>query len=187
MIRSTTNIETIVVNKKDYCFRCGGKLFKRYRLFGDFYRCENIPTRDCRYIRYYKKEEKSVKKRVFISFDYDHDSDIKGSLVGQANLDDSPFEIIDMSIKETIDSNWKVYARKRIKSCDCVIVLCGKSTASAKGVAAELTITQEESIPYFLLWGRNGEMVQKPTSAKKEDKVYKWTWDNIKLLLEGRR
>ena len=94
-----------------------------------------------------------MKKRVFISFDYDHDSDIKGSLVGQAKLDDSPFEIVDMSIKEAIDSNWKMYARKRIRSCDCVIVLCGEYTATAKGVAAELTIAQEESIPYFLLCG----------------------------------
>ena len=48
-----------------------------------------------------------MKKRVFISFDYDHDSDIKGSLVGQAKLPDSPFEIVDMSIKEAIASNWK--------------------------------------------------------------------------------
>ena len=128
-----------------------------------------------------------TKKRVFISFDYDHDLDIKGSLVGQAKNPDSPFEIVDMSIKEVIASNWKENARRRIKGCDCVIVLCGKYTESAKGVAAELTITQEEGIPYFLLCGRPNDTVQKPSSAKKEDKVYKWTWDNLKLLLEGRR
>ena len=127
------------------------------------------------------------KKRVFISFDYDNDSDIKGSLVGQAKNPDSPFEIVDMSIKEAIASNWKENARKRIKSCDCVIVLCGKYTNNAKGVAAELTITQEEGIPYFLLCGRSNDIVQKPSSAKKEDKVYNWTWDNLKLLLEGKR
>ncbi|MCH4236276.1 MAG: TIR domain-containing protein, partial [Bacilli bacterium] len=69
-----------------------------------------------------------MKKRVFISFDYDHDSDIKGSLVGQAKLDDSPFDIVDLSIKEAIDARWKENARRRIKSCDCVIVLCGKYT-----------------------------------------------------------
>ena len=127
------------------------------------------------------------KKRVFISFDYDNDSDIKGSLVGQAKNPDSPFEIVDMSIKEAISSNWKDNARRRIKECDCVIVLCGKHTASAKGVSAELTITQEEKIPYFLLWGRPNDAVQKPTTAKREDKVYKWTWDNLKSLLNGAR
>lgn len=128
-----------------------------------------------------------MKKRVFISFDYEHDSDIKGSLVGQAKLPDSPFEIVDMSIKEAIASNWKDNARKRIKSCDCVIVLCGLYTASARGVAAELTITQEENIPYFLLCGRTNRQVQKPSSAKREDNIYKWTWENIKALLNGNR
>ena len=127
------------------------------------------------------------KQKVFISFDYDHDSDIKGSLVAQARNDDSPFEIIDMSIKEAIDSNWKYYARRRIKSCDCVIVLCGEYTASAKGVTAELTIAQEEGVPYFLLCGRNDKFIQKPIGARASDKVYNWTWDNLKLLLAGYR
>ncbi len=45
-----------------------------------------------------------AKTRTFISFDYDHDSDLKLLLVGQAKNSDSPFEITDMSIKETIDS-----------------------------------------------------------------------------------
>ena len=127
------------------------------------------------------------KKRVFISFDYDHDLDIKGSLVGQAKLPDSPFEIVDMSIKEAIDSNWKEHARRRIKGCDCVIVLCGKYTDSAKGVTAELTIAQEEEVPYFLLCGRSDGNVSRPLGAKNSDKIYKWTWDNLKALLNGAR
>lgn len=128
-----------------------------------------------------------MKKRVFISFDYDHDSDIKGSLVAQARNDDSPFEIVDMSIKEAIDQNWKSYARKRIKGCDCVIVLCGFYTDSAKGVTAELSIAQEEGVPYFLLQGRNSYHITKPVGTKATDKIYIWTWDNLKLLLNGDR
>ena len=127
------------------------------------------------------------KKKVFISFDYDHDSDIKGALVAQANNDDSPFEIYDMSIKEAIDSNWKEYARKRIKSCDCVIFLCGYYTDTAKGVSAEMSITREEKVSYFLLAGRNGNNIKKPSNSLSSDKVYKWTWENLKLLLEGHR
>lgn len=127
------------------------------------------------------------KKKVFISFDYDHDLDIKGALVAQAKNDDSPFEIYDMSIKEAIDSNWKEYARKRIKSCDCVIFLCGYYTDTAKGVTAEMSITREEKVPYFLLGGRNGNNIKKPSNSLTGDKVYKWTWENLKLLLEGHR
>ena len=45
------------------------------------------------------------KKRVFISFDYDHDLDLKNLLVGQAKNEDSPFEIADFSIKEAISED----------------------------------------------------------------------------------
>lgn len=127
------------------------------------------------------------KKKVFISFDYDHDSDIKGALVAQAKNDDSPFEIFDMSIKEAIDSNWKEFARKRIKSCDCVIFLCGYYTDTAKGVTAEMSITREEKVPYFLLAGRNETNIKKPSISLSSDKIYEWTWKNLKLLLEGKR
>lgn len=127
------------------------------------------------------------KKRSFISFDYDHDFDLKNLLVGQAKNPDSPFEIMDMSIKETIAKEWKANARRRIKGCDVVIVICGKQTNTATGVSAELRIAQEESIPYFLLWGRSGDTCVKPTAAKDSDKIYKWTWDNLKSLIGGAR
>lgn len=45
------------------------------------------------------------KIKAFISFDYDHDLKLKNALVAQLKLDDSPFEINDVSIKQAIDSN----------------------------------------------------------------------------------
>lgn len=128
-----------------------------------------------------------MKTRVFISFDYDHDIDLKNLLVGQARHPDSPFEITDMSIKEAISKNWKENARRRIKSCDVVAVICGEYTNSASGVSAELKIAQDEGIPYFLLWGRTNEVCIKPVSAKSTDKMYRWTWDNLKSLIGGAR
>jgi hypothetical protein len=130
---------------------------------------------------------KMAKKRTFISFDYDHDNDLKNLLIGQAKNSDSPFEIMDMSIKETIDSNWKAKARSRIKGCDVVVVICGMYTNKATGVSAELKIAEEERIPYFLLYGRSTEKCVKPIGAKSIDKMYKWTWDNLKALIGGSR
>lgn len=127
------------------------------------------------------------KKRTFISFDYDHDSDLKNLLVGQARNTDSPFEITDMSIKETIDFDWKAKARTRIKGCDVVVVICGKSTNTATGVSAELKIAQEENVPYFLLYGRSEEQCVKPIGTKNTDKMYRWTWENLKTLIGGKR
>lgn len=127
------------------------------------------------------------KKRTFISFDYDHDLDLKNLLVGQDRNTDSPFEITDMSIKETIARDWKANARRRIKGCDVVVVICGKNTDSATGVSAELKIAQEEGVPYFLLYGRANDNCVKPVAAKNSDKMYRWTWDNLKLLIGGAR
>ena len=128
-----------------------------------------------------------MKTKAFISFDYDHDEELKVALIGQSKNPDSPFSINDMSIKEAIDSNWKAYARKRIRQCDVVIVICGRYTNTARGVSAELTIAQEEGIPYFLLCGRADGNVVKPQGAYFFDKVYPWTWNNLKALISGRR
>ena len=127
-----------------------------------------------------------MKTKTFISFDYDHDSDLKVLLIGQAKNVDSPFEIVDMSIKEAIPTDWKSSARRRIRNCDVVVVICGEYMKSATGVSAEIRIAQEEGIPYFLLEGRSTGGT-KPLAARDSDKIYKWTWDNLKLLIGGCR
>lgn len=131
--------------------------------------------------------EKAKKKRVFISFDYDHDAILKTFLVGQAKHEDSPFELADWSIKEAITEEWKKKARTRIKGVDLVAVICGEHTDTATGVSAEVKIAQEESVPYFLLNGYSDKTCVKPTAAKTTDKIYSWTWDNLKTLIGGGR
>jgi hypothetical protein len=128
----------------------------------------------------------NVATRIFISFDYDNDSDLKTLLVGQAKNPDSPFEIADWSIKDP-SADWKVKARERIKRSDQVVVICGLKTDTATGVAVELGIAQEETKPYFLLWGRVQGTCKKPTTAKDSDKIYKWTWEGLKVLVGGAR
>ena len=124
--------------------------------------------------------------RVFVSFDYDHDSDLKLLLVGQAKNPGSPFVIADWSVKEA-SPDWKAKARRRIRAVDQVIVMCGEYTDTATGVSVEVTIAQEEKIPYFLLWGREDKTCYKPKGAKSTDKIYKWTWPNLKELIGGAR
>lgn len=130
---------------------------------------------------------KTMAKRVFISFDYDHDSDLKIMLAGQAKHTDTPFNIADASVKEELSGDWKKKVRERIKKVDLVAVICGEFTHTAAGVSTEVTIAQEESISYFLLWGRPDKTVRKPMAAKSTDKIYNWTWDNLKSLIGGGR
>lgn len=129
----------------------------------------------------------SMKKRVFISFDYDHDEDVKMLLAGQAKLPDSPFDFTDASVKEHLTGDWKDKVRRRMDNIDVVIVLCGEHTHTASGVAAELTIAQERGKSYFLLAAYHNKTPTKPTSARSTDKVYNWTWENLKTLIAGGR
>ena len=126
-------------------------------------------------------------KRAFISFDFDHDGELRDALVGQARNPGSPFSIADWSVHEPFDNNWRQRVRERIRRTDLTIVICGEHTHTARGVAAELTITQEEGKPYFLLWGRPRGTCTKPAMARSSDKIYKWTWENLQQLISGAR
>jgi hypothetical protein len=127
------------------------------------------------------------KKRVFISFDYDNDADIKTMLVGQAKLEDSPFDFTDASVKEHMTGDWKEKVKRRLQNCDQVIILCGTHTNTATGVNAELKIAQELKMPYFHLEGRSSKTCYKPAAALSTDKMYDWTWPNLKALIGGAR
>jgi hypothetical protein len=126
-------------------------------------------------------------QRVFTSFDFDHDEDLRNLLVGQSRNEDTPFEMADWSLKEAFKGDWKEKVRERIRRTDQVIVLCGEHTDTATGVSAELTIASEEKKPYFLLRGRKDKKCTWPTAALSSDKMYDWTWDNLKKLIGGAR
>lgn len=124
--------------------------------------------------------------RVFVSFDYDHDEQLKNAFLGQSRLPDSPFVIADWSIK-VASPGWMSEARRRIRASDTVAALCGEHTHTAAGVATELAIAQEEGIRYFLLKGYEQKRCTKPSTAHANDKLYEWTWPNLKILVGGGR
>ncbi len=128
-----------------------------------------------------------AKKRVFISFDYDNDEGAKVMLAGQAKHEDSPFDFKDASVKDHLTGDWKEKVRRRMDNVDVVVVLCGESTHTAKGVAAELEIAQERKKEYFLLRAYSDKTCTRPTTALANDKMYGWTWDNLKALVGGSR
>lgn len=126
-------------------------------------------------------------KSAFISFDFDHDEDLRGNLVAQAKNPESPFSITDWSVQETITENWRKNVRDLISRTDLTIVICGEHTHDAAGVAAEVAIAREEGKPYFLLKDRRNKTCTKPKNALKDDKIHKWKWKNLKLLIDGER
>ncbi len=122
-------------------------------------------------------------KRAFISFDFHNDLDLRDNLVGQAENPDSPFAIEDESLREPYTSVWRQRVRAIIRRCDIVIVICGRHTDTASGVAAEVFFAREEGTPYFLLKGRPDHTCTKPRQARREDEIHVWSWDNLQRLI----
>ena len=121
------------------------------------------------------------KKRVFVSFDFDNDKVLKDFVIGQARLPDSPFEVIDHSLKETApEKQWEEKAWRAIKMSDIALVMVGPYTYRASGVLKEVRIAREEGIPIFQVIGyREGDYTPVPNAGR----LYRWNWENLKKLL----
>ena len=111
-------------------------------------------------------------KGVFISFDYDHDNDLRGNLVAQAGNPEAPFSITDWSARHRIDENWRREVRDRIRKADLTFVICGEYTHDAPGVEAEITIAREERKPYF-----NGTTKARPRPARSRTRGKGREWE----------
>lgn len=127
------------------------------------------------------------RKKVFVSFDFDNDQTLKTFLIGQSKHPDTPFDILDSSVKAHLTGDWEAKVRTKIRECDIVCVLCGQYTHTAKGVATELQIAKDVGAEYFLLAGYKDAVNRKPITATDKDKLYNWTWENLKTLIHGGR
>ncbi|MDP2601627.1 MAG: TIR domain-containing protein [Deltaproteobacteria bacterium] len=120
-------------------------------------------------------------KRVFVSFDFDNDKVLKEFIIGQSRLADSPFEVIDTSLKEAAPmKTWEDKARLAIKRSDIVVVMVGPKTHSAPGVLKEVAMAREAEIPIVQVIGyKDGNYTAVPNAGR----LYAWDWPNLKKLL----
>ena len=89
-------------------------------------------------------------RRAFVSFDFDHDLDAKTLFVDQARNSRTPSSIVDFSARAPMPKReWVEMVRQRIASCDVVIVLVGRTMASARGVHREIDLAREVERPVF--------------------------------------
>lgn len=121
-------------------------------------------------------------KRVFIAFAVE-DKVFRDFLVGQAKHDKTPFEFINMSVKEPWDANWKSNCRARVKGCDGVVALISKNTANADGELWEIRCAYDENVPTMLMWV-NDERPRLPALLSSK-RVNVWTWANLETFIDG--
>ena len=113
------------------------------------------------------------KKVVFVAFAIEDES-IRNMIKGQSLNTKSPFEYIDMSVKEAYDEEWKKRVRTRILRSDGVLVIVSKNSLTSSGQKWEIQCAKDEGKKVRGIW------------AYKDDRTnltgvntMVWTWDNI--------
>ena len=129
------------------------------------------------YVR--EKKDMADKKTVFIAFAKE-DEKMRDLLKGQSLNTNSPFEYIDMSVKEPYSEEWKKKVRTRIKRSDGVIALISKNTKTASGQKWEIQCAKEEKVRVRGIWAYSEDDTD-------IEGVYtvKWTWDNIRNFIDS--
>ncbi len=119
------------------------------------------------------------KKTIFVAFAIE-DERIRDMIKGQSLNTASPFEYIDMSVREAYDSEWKKRVRTRILRSHGVLAIVSKNSLSSTGQAWEIGCAKEERVPLRGVW------------AYKEDRTnlvgvntMVWTWDNLSNWIDG--
>lgn len=103
----------------------------------------------------------SKNKVVFVAFAIE-DERQRDLLKGQSLHARSPFEYIDMSVKEPYRNDWKEHVRTRIRRSDGVIALISKNSLDSCGQNWEIECAREERKPLCGLWAYSGDRTDVP-------------------------
>lgn len=119
------------------------------------------------------------KKVVFIAFAIE-DEKQRDLLKGQSLNTKSPFEYIDMSVKQPYDKEWKERVRTRIKRSDGIIALVSKNSLTSSGQKWEIQCAKEEGKRVRGIWAYTND---RTNLVGVNTKV--WAWDNIKEFIDS--
>ncbi len=123
-----------------------------------------------------------TKTKLFVSFDFDNDQVLKEFIIEQARNGDSPFDVVDVSLREAApEKEWEEKARAAIGRADRFMVMLGSKTAKAPGVLKEVQMAIELGKSKFQVIGyKDGSASWAVPGA---GTTYDWNWDNLKRLL----
>jgi len=123
--------------------------------------------------------------RTFISFDYDNNSGDKLYFVGQAKNSRTPFNISDWSNKESLtQSKWEEETEEKIKNCNLMIVLVGKSMSTAVGVKKEIAFAKKNNVPVFGVYVGGANTSSNLPDGLARNRTINWEWDLIASAID---
>lgn len=121
-------------------------------------------------------------KIIFVAFAIE-DERSRDFLKGQSLLTKSPFEYVDMSVKEAYTTDWKEKVRARIKRSDGVIALVSKNSLTSAGQLWEIQCAKEEGIPIIGLRISSTDLTS--LTALSGYPIIPWTWEGIKNFIDA--
>lgn len=118
--------------------------------------------------------------RAFISFDFDHNETEKVLFVGQSKNSKTPFKIEDWSSKSSLpQKEWEKIIKDKINNCNMLIVLSGKTMASATGVAKEIKMATDQNVPVFGVYIDGANTSSNLPTGLRRGRTIAWKWDTI--------
>lgn len=121
----------------------------------------------------------SDKKVIFVAFAIEDETQ-RDLLKGQSLNTVSPFEYIDMSVKQAYDDNWKAKVRARIKRADGVIALISKNSLTSSGQEWEIDCGKEEGKKVRGIYAYTDDRTD--VTGVNTDV---WTWANIEKFIDS--
>lgn len=113
------------------------------------------------------------RKIVFVAFAIE-DERQRDFLKGQSLNTRTPFEFVDMSVKEPYESEWKRKVRQRIKRSHGIIALISSNSLKSSGQKWEISCAKEEKRPILGIWAYKDDRT-KVSGVQ----TYTWKWENI--------
>lgn len=88
-------------------------------------------------------------------------------------------------------SEWEAIVKEKINKCNMVIVLSGKTMASASGVAKEIKMAKDQSVPVFGVYVDGANTTSNLPTGLQRNRTMSWTWDSIasaidQMMTEGK-
>jgi hypothetical protein len=121
----------------------------------------------------------TTKKVIFIAFAIE-DERQRDFLKGQSLNTNSPFEYVDMSVKEPYETDWKEKVRTRIRRSDGVIALVSKNSLSSSGQKWEIACAKEEKKKVLGIWAYKDDRTDLAGVA-----TVAWTWTAIEKFIDS--
>lgn len=120
-----------------------------------------------------------MKKTVFIAFAIE-DEKMREMFTGQRVHPRTPFEFIDMSVKEAYETDWKEKVRTRVRRSDGVIALISTNSTDSSGQKWEVQCAVAEGKPVIGI-----HLYKNDNTTLPGVRIIPWTWEGIAQFIDG--